>query len=263
MKLQGKVAIVTGGGTGIGKATAIRFAKEGAVVAVSGRRQKLLEETVHEIKKEGGNALALVGDVSRGQDVERWVSKTVARFGEIAILVNNAGITRGIPIMEMSEEEYDSILDINLKGAFLMTKHVVPSMIKRDGGSIINIASVLGLTAIKGWPSNAYSASKGSLIALTKALAVELAPQQIRVNAICPAVVETPIYETIFPKEQVQEQLGQLVGLHPLGRNGRPEEIAGAVLYLASDEASWMTGSILTFDGGMTVAASGWTPPGR
>src|SRR3972149_5831482 len=180
MKLQGKIALVTGGGTGIGKATAIIFAQEGAAVAVAGRRENKLGDTVSVIKKNGGKAIYIVGDISKVGDTKRIVNETVHKFGGLDILVNNAGVFKGVKMIDTNEEEYDYIMDINLKGTFFMCKHAIPDIEKRGGGTIINIGTVLGIKGYRGSSTSAYSASKAGVIMLTKALALELAPHKIR-----------------------------------------------------------------------------------
>ena len=254
MKLQDKIALITGGGTGIGKATAIIFAQEGAAVAVAGRRENKLGDTVSVIKKNGGKAIYIVSDISKVSDTERIVKETVHKFGGLDILVNNAGVFKGIKITDTKEEEYDYIVDINLKGTFFMCKYAIPEIQKRDGGAIINIGTALGIKGYRGSSTSAYSASKAGVIMLTKALALELAPHKIRVNCVCPAVVETEIFETLgIPKEKIPERMKMWEAFHPIGRNGKPEDIAHAILYFASEDSSWATGSIFTLDGGVTV----------
>lgn len=254
MKLKDKIALITGGGTGIGKAAAILFAGEGAKVAVIGRRENRLAETVNEIEKNGGRACYIVGDVSNVGDTGRVVKETVEEFGGLDILVNNAGVFKGIKITDTSEEEYDRIMGINLKGAYFMCKHAIPEMKKRDGGAIVNISSILGVRGIRGGMSSVYNASKAGVIMLTKSLALELAPDKIRVNCICPAVVETEIFNTLgIPDEEIPARMKKWESFHPLGRNGKPEEVAAAALYFASDDSAWATGSILNLDGGVTA----------
>src|SRR3989304_8771303 len=194
MKLQSKIALITGGGTGIGKATALLFAREGALVAVAGRRESKLGETINAIQKNGGKAVYIVSDISNVNDTKRIVNETVHKFGGLDILVNNAGVFKGIKITDTKEEEYDYIMDINLKGSFFMCKHAIPEIQKRAGGAIINIGTALGIKGYRGYSTSAYSASKAGVIMLTKALALELAPSKIRVTSVCPAVVETEMF---------------------------------------------------------------------
>jgi NAD(P)-dependent dehydrogenase (short-subunit alcohol dehydrogenase family) len=254
MKLQDKIALITGGGTGIGKATAILFTGEGATVVVIGRREGKLIETVNAAQKNGGKADYIVGDISNVNDTERIVEETTRRFGGLDILVNNAGVFKGIKITDITEKEYDHIMNINLKGTFFMCKHAVTEMKKRDNGAIVNIASTLGVKGYRGGSTSVYSASKAGVIMLTKALALELVPYKIRVNCVCPAVVETEMFETLgIPKEKIPERMKMWEAFHPIGRNGKPEDVARAILYFASDDSSWATGSILNLDGGVTA----------
>ena len=255
MKLENKVAIVTGGGTGIGRATALLFAEEGANVAVVGRREGRLLETVNDIEERGGSAHQIPGDISKVSETERIVKETVERFGGLDILVNNAGVYRGPKITETTEDDYDYLMDINLKGTFFMCKHAIPEMKRRGKGAIINVGSALGIQGWKDASTSVYSASKGGVAMLTKALALEVAKDHIRVNCVAPAIVETEVFETLgIPKDKIPERLKQLNSFHPLGRNGQPEEVAKAVLYFASDDSSWATGSVFNLDGGVTAA---------
>jgi dihydroanticapsin dehydrogenase len=252
MKLKDKVAIVTGGGTGIGRATSILLAKEGARVTVAGRREEKLIETIEKIKENGGVAHHVTADISREKDTLRIVKETVNEFGKLDILVNNAGVFKGIPLVETSEEDYNYIMDINLKGTFFMCKHAVTEM--KEGGVIVNVASTLGIKGFRGFTTAAYSASKAGVIMLTKALALELACRRIRVNCVCPGVVETELFETLgIPKEKIPERMKMWEEFHPIGRNGKPEDVARAILFLASDDSSWATGAILALDGGITA----------
>jgi NAD(P)-dependent dehydrogenase (short-subunit alcohol dehydrogenase family) len=255
MRLKRKIAIVTGGGTGIGRATSLLFAQEGAHVVVVGRRESRLLETVNDIKERGGSAHLIPGDISKVSETERIVKEAVEQFGGLDILVNNAGVYRGARISEITEDDYDYIMDINLKGTFFMCKHAISEMKKRGRGAIINVGSALGIKGWKDASTSVYSASKGGVAMLTKALALEVAKDQIRVNCVCPAIVETEVLETLgIPKHEVPELLKQWNSFHPLGRNGQPEDVARAVLYFASDDSSWATGSVLNLDGGVTAA---------
>ncbi|MGB7290887.1 MAG: SDR family oxidoreductase [Thermodesulfobacteriota bacterium] len=255
MKVKHKVAIVTGGGTGIGRATALLLAEEGAYVAVVGRRESKLLETVNDIREHGGSAHHIPGDISNVCETERIVKEAVEQFGGLDILVNNAGVYRSPKITETTEDDYDYVMDINLKGTFFMCKHAVSEMRKRGSGPIINVGSALGIQGWKDASTSIYSASKGGVVMLTKVMALELAKDQIRVNCVCPAIVETEVFETLgIPKDKIPERLKQWSSFHPLGRNGQPEEVAKAVLYFASDDSSWATGSVFNLDGGVTAA---------
>lgn len=255
MKLENKVAIVTGGGTGIGKATAVLFAKEGAKVVIVGRRKEKLLNTANGITENGGAAHHIQADISKVDETNRVVQETVNRFGGLDILVNNAGVYRGRKIEDFTEEDYDYVMDINLKGAFFMCKHAIQEMNKTGGGSIINVGSALGVQGWKDGSTSVYSASKGGLSMLTKVLALEVAKQNIRVNCVCPAIVETEVFETMgIPSDKIEERMRQWDSFHPIGRNGQPEEVAKAILYFASGDSSWATGSVFNLDGGVTAA---------
>ncbi|HHT9134913.1 MAG TPA: SDR family NAD(P)-dependent oxidoreductase [Candidatus Avalokitesvara rifleensis] len=252
MRLKDKVALITGGGTGIGRATAIVFAKEGAKVAVTGRRKGPLEETVSVIKSGGGKAVMVEGDVSVAKDAERMVKETTKVFGRLNILVNNAGVNyKSGGTVETDEDGWDVVMDINVKGVYLVSRSAVPKM-ENTGGSIINMASIFGIV---GYPKAvAYCASKGAVVNLTRSMALDLAERKIRVNCICPGVVDTPMAREWMEKHGGYETVAKEVSAqHPLGRLGEPEDIAYACLYLASDEASWVTGAILPVDGGFTA----------
>ena len=246
MNLSGKIALVTGGSRGIGFATAKILAENGATVIVTAKNQERLNQSVSEIR----NAIGIVANIRDKNQVKNVINKIIEKFGKLDILVNNAGIFPGIKkLHEIEEEEWVEVLDVNLTGAFRFTKESIPYLLKTRG-CIINIASDAGLKAYQGFNVDAYSASKASLILLTKCWALEYAKEKIRVNCICPGVVNTdmskPFLKTATDKEFMNNE-------HPLGRIGEPEEIGKAVLYLASDDASWITGSILTVDGGESI----------
>jgi NAD(P)-dependent dehydrogenase (short-subunit alcohol dehydrogenase family) len=241
MRFKGKVVIVTGSSSGIGKATALAFAREGAKIVVTGRDKRKCEQAAHEVVNAGGECIVFCADVSKAKEVSQLVRQTVKAFGRIDILVNNAGIYKGAPTDKMTEQLWDEVIDINLKGPFLLSKAVIPHL--KPGAAIVNIASVLG--EVGGAGDAAYCASKGGIILFTKALALELAPKNIRVNAIGPGPIKTPMLLTL-PKN-VQEEFRKLV---PLGRFGESEEVAKAVLFLASGDASYVTGTTLFVDGG-------------
>lgn len=248
MRLKGKVAIVTGGGTGIGKAIALEFVREGAKVAVMGRRSDKLEEVVGEMKKLGGEGIAIQGDVSKPSDVDRMVKVTVERFKRLDILANCAGILISAGLAHHTEKIWDDTIDINLKGSFLCIQRVVPEMLKQGKGKIINIASIAGQI---GFPNSvAYCASKGGIMGMTKALAMDLAPQKINVNDIAPGDVETPLNEHLL-RDPVY--LRQRVENTPYGRVGKVSDIAPAAVYLASDESDFVNGITLTVDGGLII----------
>ena len=251
MRLKDKVAIVTGAGTGLGRAIAIMFAREGAKVALNGRRKEPLEKVAAEIAQAGGTALACAGDVTKAADVKRMVEATVTAFGRLDILVNNAGgIPERGPVLGMSEEGFRKTLDVNLTSAFLCSKQALPELIKTRG-NIVNVASLAGL---RGAPNNtAYGAAKGGMVILTKDMAVDYAPQGVRVNAVCPAYVETDLNRELLADMKKTGEYEALVKMHPLGRLGEPDDIAYAAVYLASDEAKWITGLPLSVDGGIAA----------
>jgi NAD(P)-dependent dehydrogenase (short-subunit alcohol dehydrogenase family) len=246
-ELRGKVVIVTGGTSGIGRDTAVLFAKAGTNVVVAGRREAEGKETIGLIRAAGGDGLFVKTDVSRAADVRGLVQKTVEKFGRLDVAFNNAGIEGSwSPIAEQSEEDWDSTIDINLKGVWLCLKYEIQQMLKQGGGgAIVNMASVAGFIGSAG--AATYCASKHGVMALTKSAALETARSGIRVNVVCPAVIETPMGERLWGAPEAKKFA---LGLHPIGRFGRPEEIAEAVLWMCSDGASFMTGQSLVLDGG-------------
>jgi NAD(P)-dependent dehydrogenase (short-subunit alcohol dehydrogenase family) len=252
-RLSGKVALITGGGTGIGRAIALAFAREGASVAVAGRRLEKLREVISEIQKHGGAGLAIECDVTRIREVERAVKGTVERFGRLNVLVNNAGTLHVSTVEGISEEEWDRMMTVNVKGPFLMSRAVLPEFRKCGGGAIVNIGSVLGLFAVK--DRAAYSTSKGAVTMLTKSMALDHAHERIRVNCICPSVVETDLVKGVFNEtEEGQAKLKARLATIPLGRLGRPEDVADMAVFLASEESSWLTGAAIPLDGGVTAS---------
>ncbi len=244
--------MITGGGTGIGRACALQFAREGARVMVVGRRMPPLEAVVAEIRTEGGEAHALRCDVTRSDDVAKAIQQAVLHFRWLDIVVNNAGAVIPATAEETSDAEWDTLLDVNLKGTFLVSRAVLPAMRKPGGGSIINIGSVLGLVAKKN--RAAYCAAKGGVTLLTKAMAVDHAHEGIRVNCICPALVETDLMRSSFSREpDPAEYIRQRTQELPLGRLGTPEDVARLAVFLGSDESSWMTGAALPLNGGLSA----------
>ena len=251
-RLSGKVALITGGGTGIGRAIALAFAREGASVAVAGRRLEKLREVIVEVQKAGGAGLAMECDVTRARDVERAVKGTVERFGRLNVLVNNAGTLHVSTVEGISEEEWDRMMTVNLKGPFLMSRAVLPEFRKCGGGAIVNIGSVLGLVAVK--DRAAYCASKGGVTMLTKAMAIDHAEEKIRVNSICPSIVETELVKGVFNETEQGRALRKArIATIPLGRIGSPADVAEMAVFLASEESSWLTGAAIPLDGGLTA----------
>jgi NAD(P)-dependent dehydrogenase (short-subunit alcohol dehydrogenase family) len=252
MRLQDKVALITGGTSGIGEATAILFAKEGAKIAITGRNKKRGHAVTTQILKDGGQAIFLRTDVRKSEECRRAVDETVSAFGRLDILFNNAGVFYPQTTLECSEQEWDLQIDINLKGSFLMSKFALPGMIEQGSGVIIHNSSGWGI--VGGDAAVAYCASKGGVVLLTKAMAIDHGRQGIRVNCICPGDVDTPMLpEDARMRGQKWENYLAGCSNRPLGRIGTPDEIAKAALFLASDDSSFMTGATLVVDGGGTA----------
>jgi NAD(P)-dependent dehydrogenase (short-subunit alcohol dehydrogenase family) len=249
-RLSGKVTIVAGASSGIGRATAKLFAKEGAKVMVGARREAELAELVREIAADGGEAVALAGDVQSEQYAKDLVAAAEKRFGRLDIAFNNAGtIGPTGATTAIAEKDWTSALAVNLTSAFLGAKHQIPALIKQGGGSIIFTSTFVGYTT--SFPGvAAYAASKSGLIGLTQALAAEYGPQGVRVNAVLPGAIDTPMYQQV---NNTPEQQAWLTNLHALKRVGRPEEVARSVLYLASDDAAFVTGTAHLIDGGLSI----------
>ena len=249
MRLNGKVALITGGTSGIGSATAVCFAGEGAAVAITGRNTERGEQVVQTIVASGGEALFIRADVRFADECRRAVEQTLDRFGKIDVLFNNAGVFYPRTVTECTEQEWDETIDSSLKGAFLMSKYVLPSMIERGSGSIIHTSSGWGV--LGGDHAAAYCAAKGGLIVMAKAMAIDHGPDGIRVNCVCPGDTETPMLPDDAEKRGMSWE-DYLAGAsdRPLGRIGTAQEIARAVLFLASDDSSFVTGEALVVDGG-------------
>jgi NAD(P)-dependent dehydrogenase (short-subunit alcohol dehydrogenase family) len=248
VKLNGKVAVITGGGTGIGEATAKLFAEQGAQVVITGRRKEVLESVAKAILASGGKVLTVSGSVTDEAHVQSAVDQAVRTFGKIDILINNAAIGNfGALLHEMTDQDWAQVLDTNLTGVFRFTRAVIPHMLGRSG-SIINVSSVAGMVGIA--KSAAYSSTKGAMLALTRALAIDYAKEKIRCNCVCPALVDTPMAAGAIADPEMN---ALMMAAHPIGRFGTPDDVARMLLYLASDDASWVTGSVFTIDGGLTA----------
>ena len=251
-RLDNKTALITGASAGIGRACALAFAREGARIAALARRQDPLEALCSAIAKQGGDVLALTADVTRADEIDRAITAAVDRFGPFHILVNSAGIPFIGTAESTTEAEWNRVLEVNLTGTFLVSRAAVPVMRRAGGGSIVNLGSVYGLVARR--ERAAYAASKGGVTLLTQAMALDHAAEGIRVNCICPALVETELMQRIFehtpdPAAARRAREAEL----PLGRLGKPEDVAALALYLASDESGWMTGAAIPLDGGLTA----------
>jgi NAD(P)-dependent dehydrogenase (short-subunit alcohol dehydrogenase family) len=252
MRLKGKVAIVTGGGSGIGRVTAALLAGEGAKVAVADLDEKNGRESVEDIGRAGGEGLFIRTDVAVSAEVKRMADLTVDRFGRIDVLVNVAGIFREGGVVETSEDEWRRVLDVNLTGIFLCMKHCVPRMIEGGGGSVVNVSSEAGLVGIAN--QVAYNASKSGVIALTKSAAVDLAGHRVRVNCVCPGRVHTPLVDRVIRASPDPEKTRRVLSEdRPLKRMGKPEEIAAGILFFAGDDSPYATGAVLSIDGGYTA----------
>ncbi|MBI3831695.1 MAG: SDR family oxidoreductase [Planctomycetes bacterium] len=255
-QLSNKVALITGGGTGIGRGIALAFAREGAAVAVTGRRKEPLLELVESIKhsRDGSavRALAIAGDVSKPADAARMVEETVKAFGGLHLLVNNAGIAKFGNMDLTADEDIDAMVGINLKGPMFLAKAAIPHLKKHKdsgGAAILNISSSVTSLALKNFA--VYSATKAGLDHLTRCMALDYGGERIRVNAICPGVVDTPIFDTMMPKAAVKKAMHSFAEAHPLGRVGTPEDIAAMAVFLCGPQASWITGAVVPVDGGI------------
>lgn len=245
MRLQNKVAIITGAGSGIGRAIALAFTKEGAKVVAADWSAEGGKETIEQIKKEGGEAIFIKTDVSKAEDINKMAKTCLDKFGRVDILVNNAGIYKACNLHEMLEEDWDMVLNVNLKSVFLGSKIVIPEMIKQGGGKIISIASIAGLVGFA--QSSAYCASKGGIIALTKEMALEYAPKKINVNCIAPGVIKTAMTKDMITDPATKQFLESST---PYPRLGEAGDIAMAAVYLASGESDFVNGEVLVVDGG-------------
>jgi len=245
-RLKNKTAIVTGAGTGIGRACAIALAREGAQVALVGRRKDRLEEVAQEID---GGALVLPGDVSSKEDIDRIVSTAARHFGKLNVVVNNAGVLHAGTSEQVTEAQWNETFNVNVRGVWLLSRASLPYMRDTGGGSIVNMASVLGINGARN--RAAYAPSKGAVVLLTKCMAIDHAVDKIRVNCICPSFVETDLTAAVLSQASDPDAVRrERVAVHPIGRLGRPEDMASLAVYLASDESAWVTGAVYPVDGG-------------
>jgi NAD(P)-dependent dehydrogenase (short-subunit alcohol dehydrogenase family) len=253
VRLAGKVAVVTGGGSGIGRASALRFAREGARVVIADVDSGATAATESEIGREGGTAIAAIGDVTREEDVGKLMERTLEAFGPPTVLLNNAATTSFGTLAESPAAELDRVLTVNVRSAWVCTRAVIPLMRDAGGGAIVNMSSITGIVGAPGMA--AYSTSKGAIITLTRTLALEVAENGIRVNCICPASIDTPMLRASFDRQPDPEAArARNVKRHPLGRLGTADEVASLALFLASDEASFITGGTYVIDGGALLA---------
>jgi NAD(P)-dependent dehydrogenase (short-subunit alcohol dehydrogenase family) len=249
MRLAGKVALVTGGGVGIGAAVAKLFAEEGAAVVITGRRKDALDHVLADIERKKGRALAVTGSVTDETHVRSAVDQAVRTFGKLNVLVNNAAIGAfGKVLHEVDDATWNDVLDINLTGVFRVTRATVPQMLKAGGGSIVNVSSVGGLVGF--WGSSPYGTTKGGLEIFTRCVAMDYAQHGIRCNSVCPGLVDTPMSAPLLNDPEMR---ADALAAYPISRVGTPEEVAKLILYLASDESAWVTGSSFTIDGGLTA----------
>lgn len=251
MSFAGKVVAISGGGTGMGKASAKAFLAQGASVVINGRREAVLAQTARELDPTGRRVAIVAGDVGRHGTAQSVVASAVDKFGGLDVLVNAAGIFAPKSFVDHTEQDLDAYLSTIVKGTFFACQAAVPALRSRGGGAIVNIGSMWGLQAVAATPSSAYSAAKAGVHALTHNLAIELAKDNIRVNAIAPAVVDTPVYATFIPESEVKGVLASFNAFHPLGRIGSTDDVTGALLFLAGQGSGWVTGTVLPVDGGV------------
>src|SRR5687767_6604114 len=253
---QDQVVLITGGGGGIGKAAARRFLDGGARVVLSGTRRSVLEAAQAELDPAGGRTFAVAGQITTREDAQGLVERAVERFGGVDVLVNSTGIFRPVPFLEQTDEQLEEALGSILRPTFWVAQAAAAALVERGGGAIVNVGSMWAVDAIATTPTSAYSAAQAGRHVLAKNLAVELAPEGIRVNTVALAFVETPAYERFLSPEEAQAVLDSVDGFHPLGRRGQPDDVAEAVVFLAGDGARWITGTTLPIDGGVLAGRS-------
>ncbi|NUP08272.1 MAG: SDR family oxidoreductase [Polyangiaceae bacterium] len=251
MEFENKVVAITGAGTGIGKETARALHAAGASLILNGRRQDVLARTAHEIDPRGERVTVVAGDIGRVDTSRALMAAAEKRFGGLDVLINAAGIFKPLAFEAHSEEVFDAYVATILKGTFFASHAAVPLLAARGGGAIVNVGSMWAMQAIGATPSAAYSAAKAGVHALTRNLAIELAPKRIRVNTVAPAVVDTPVYESFVPRAELRATLASFDAFHPLGRIGRAADLAAAILFFAGDQSTWITGTVLPVDGGV------------
>jgi NAD(P)-dependent dehydrogenase (short-subunit alcohol dehydrogenase family) len=251
MRLEGKVALITGAGSGMGALAAEVFAREGAAVVATDVSAEGVQATAERVRGAGGEITGLAGDVRSASDVRGWVAQAVTAYGKLDVLYNNAGIfpDEDESVVDMDEAVFQRVIDVNLKGVALCCQYGIPELIKAGGGSVVNVASFVALVGCT-VPQDAYTMTKGAVLSLTRSLAVQFGPKNVRANAICPGPIETPLLRELLRDESArQRRLSRI----PLGRFGQAEDIVNAALYLASDESSWTTGTTFVVDGGISV----------
>jgi NAD(P)-dependent dehydrogenase (short-subunit alcohol dehydrogenase family) len=260
-EFEGKVVVITGGGGGIGKAAAARFLEEGASVVIAGRRREVLAAAQRELDPAGERVAVFAGDASSSAVADELIGATVERFGGADVLVNSTGVFRVVPFLEQTEEQLEEALDTTLRPTFFASQAAARTMVGRGGGAIVNVGSMWALDAITATPTSAYSAAQAGRHALTKNLAIELAPHGIRVNTVALAFVETPAYERFMTAGEARAVLDSVNGFHPLGRHGYPRDVVEAILFLAGDRAGWITGTTLPIDGGVLAGRNAPSAP--
>jgi NAD(P)-dependent dehydrogenase (short-subunit alcohol dehydrogenase family) len=261
-EFEGKVAVITGGGGGIGKATAARFLEEGAAIVLSSRRQEVLDAALAELDPRGERVALVSGGVSSPGDAERLIGSAIARFGRVDVLVNSTGVFRPVPFLEQTEEHLEEALDSILRPTFYASQAAARVMADQgSGGAIVNVGSMWAIDAITATPTSAYSAAQAGRHSLTKNLAIELAPHGIRVNTVALAFVETPAYERFMSPDEARNVLDSVDAFHPLGRHGQPHDVTEAIVFYASERAGWITGTTMPIDGGVLAGRNAPAAP--